>query len=598
MHRTRQNEVRPYRRDQMNRRSFIALGAAPLFAQSTGRLTNDDQHGMNMPRIAGVDAASQVVMARAAMPGQVQPVLTRSGGNLRHGSYLAETRLTPQSITQTPPRLLYTMTMPGDPRIEAQPLLVPSVTMSGGAVHDLCIMTLMSNHVAAFDANTGIELWSVQLGNPITGSTAIDAWKINPLWGILSTGVIDGTTLYCVAWISPNGTPAKAQHWLYAINVATGASVQPPLVFDQTSTIERKQRAALTLTNVNGVKTVFVAWGTIQETADGAHGFVTAVDLASWKITAEWSATKTGKGSGIWMAGQGPAVDDQGYLFLLTGNGDFDGVNNFGESFVKLYYDGKSIVPVDWFTPFLDSQRGTDAGWDDMDLGSGGIVVLPSPIGLVIGAGKDGIAYSLPWRKLGKTTQAQILNGTNYNALAGVEWFTYYNPATPTPMDSTALNQLFGDVTHHQHSTPVAWQSALHGMMLFCWGENGNLRAWTVSAATPKPTFLANGAAVASPNARIPPGGMPGGGLALSANGTQNGLLWALVPDGDANKGLTTGKLYCYDAQNFGVYQGGAGEINLLWQTNIPLHSKFNVPVISDGKIYVPTYSGQVMVFG
>ena len=112
------------------------------------------------------------------------------------------------------------------------------------------------------------------------------------------------------------------------------------IVLPDSGNVQRKQRAALTLTNVQGKKTVFIPWGTIQETANGAHGFITAVDLASFKVTTEWNATPTGKGSGIWMAGQGLCADDEGFLFSMTGNGDFDGVKNFGESFVKLRYDG------------------------------------------------------------------------------------------------------------------------------------------------------------------------------------------------------------------------------------------------------------------
>ena len=49
-------------------------------------------------------------------------------------------------------------------------------------------------------------------------------------------------------------------------------------------------------------------------------------------------ATTAGEGAGVWMAGQGAAADAQGYLYVLTGNGDFDGVSQWGESFLKLKY--------------------------------------------------------------------------------------------------------------------------------------------------------------------------------------------------------------------------------------------------------------------
>lgn len=34
-----------------------------------------------------------------------------------------------------------------------------------------------------------------------------------------------------------------------------------------------------------------------------------------------------GEGAGVWMAGQGAVADAQANLYVLTGNGDFDGVS-------------------------------------------------------------------------------------------------------------------------------------------------------------------------------------------------------------------------------------------------------------------------------
>jgi hypothetical protein len=42
------------------------------------------------------------------------------------------------------------------------------------------------------------------------------------------------------------------------------------------------------------------------------------------------------------MAGQGAAADPQGFLYVLTGNGDFDGASQWGESFLKLKYTPSS----------------------------------------------------------------------------------------------------------------------------------------------------------------------------------------------------------------------------------------------------------------
>lgn len=562
-------------RSGLNRRVFLGgLGVLPLLGQ----------------KIAGVSGPAQT-LATPSVAGRVLPVLTRGGGNLRHGVY-QETTLTPLSVRQHPPRHLFSLVMPGDARgMEAQPLVVPSVTIADGTVHDLCICATMANNVYAFDADSGSPLWMVRLGNPIKGSFAIDGYLINDKWGILSTPVIDGQVLYAVAWNSPDGTAGAAMHYLYAVDIRTGILVRPPLVVAVSSGgVQRKQRAALSF--VNGV--IFIPFATIQESNPAAHGFVTAVDVATWKKTAEWNVTPAGSGGGIWQSGGGLSADADGFMYALTSNGSFDGVRNFAESFVKLKYDGTSITPVDWFSPWLDSVRAAANGpdWGDSDLGASGPVVIPE-LGLVFGAGKDGILYAVDWRGMSKTTLADIASGANYKKLKQPPiWFTYYQPGSAAPSSPAALDVNYGGRTHNQHGTPIAWKSN-DGWRLFNWGENGNLRAWSADA-TGTVRFLANGAEVASPQRP----GMPGGLLALSSNGGTDGLVWAMIPMGDANSSLTPGKLYCYDAQTFGKYSDGAGQIPLLWQTDISLHPKFNVPVITGGKIYAPAYSGTVEVYG
>ena len=68
---------------------------------------------------------------------------------------------------------------------------------------------------------------------------------------------------------------------------------------------------------------------------------------------------------------------------------------------------------------------------------------------------------------------------------------------------------------------------------IYAWGENSPLKAYTFSQGSLQD--VAN----AEESAFRPPHGMPGGMLALSANGTQagTGIVWAVVPlDGDANQ--------------------------------------------------------------
>jgi hypothetical protein len=95
---------------------------------------------------------------------------------------------------------------------------------------------------------------------------------------------------------------------------------------------------------------------------------------------------------------------------------------------------------------------------------------------------------------------------------------------------------------------------------------------------------------------------MPGWGIALSANGNNEGVLWGMIPYGDANMGLTNGRLLAYDAANLARFADGSGEIVPLWDSqdwawNF-LHPKFNRPIAVEGKVIVPTYDGRVLVLG
>jgi outer membrane protein assembly factor BamB len=584
----------------IDRRAFLGLlTAMAANAQTTGRPVNLDEHGDT--KLSGVDAASAHVMAEmqwAAPPpaGPVQEVLTRSGGNLRHGVYDRETRLTP-AVVRGGLRKLFSLTMTGDKRgMEAQPLFAPSIRTGNGQKRDLCICCTMANQIWAFDANQGQLIWKATLGKPINGTNQIDGWLINDHWGILSTGVIDDGSLYCVSWISADGTARNGKHSLFKVRLTDGR-VTGSIALPQSGNVQRKQRAALTLTSVNGKKTLFVPWGTIQETAGGAHGFVTAVDLASFQVMTEFNATPTGKGSGIWMAGQGLCADRDGFLYCMTGNGEFDGVQNFSESFLKLQYDGAKITVVDWWSPWRDADRNQNGGWNDMDLGSGGCIIIPE-LNIICGAGKDGILYVLDSRNMGKTKPADFGNPrANYQKLKSPPLFFTYFPGfdkSSAPDNIKSLDMLFSGRTHHMHGTPVYWNNKL-----YCMGENGNLRAWSIDNSG-RVKFLARSEEMASPFAPVPPGGMPGGMLCVSSNGNKDGVVWACVPDEDANKRVVNGRVFAFDASDFSDVLGdGDHRIKRLWMSDPHYtYNKFNIPVVNGGRLYVPTYDSKVDVYG
>jgi hypothetical protein len=399
------------------------------------------------------------------------PWLTRSGDNSRSGWNQHETQLTQATVESKGIVRATIIPVFGDARgMESQPLILPNVKFPDGSIHDVMVLPSMANIVRGVDAHDGAALWSVALGTPINGNTAIgpkktvpdgcigdfptiDCHAINDKWGVLSTGVIDPDTqrVYLVAWISSDGTPQNGKHFVFVLTVADGTPVVGPVLVNGTSgeqsysSTMRKQRSSLVLTNVNGRKTVFWASGTVQETGNKAAGWIFAFDCATNSIAA---ALPMSQGEG-------------------AGNGDFDGKTQFGESFVKVQYrpaaggTKASLEVIDHWTPWTDLVRSGQArlpatklagqsapseaakpvggrmnlslkdatlvaninergkpvllvfpkmasgNWSDEDWGSAGPACLFS-IGVCIAAGKDGIAYPIKTGNLGGTTPAEL----------------------------------------------------------------------------------------------------------------------------------------------------------------------------------------------
>ncbi|MGP6158447.1 MAG: hypothetical protein ACLPYS_13240, partial [Vulcanimicrobiaceae bacterium] len=310
---------------------------------------------------------------RAPAQSTMVPWLTRSADNSRSGWNPNETQLTQASVTSKGISRATIIPVIGDARgMEAQPLILPNVQTSRGT-RDVMLLPSMADVVRGVDAHDGSGIWQVTLGTPITGSQSIDSKQVNDHWGCISTGVIDPDTqrLYQVCWISPDqtGNPQTARYYMFVLNVADGTQLVPPVLIEEPSGTKtfnsamRKQRSALVETNVNGLKTVFGCSGSVDEIQAGASGYCFAFDVASNTVSAMFASSPAGEGGGIWMAAQGAAADAQGFLYVTTGNGAFDGVTLWAESFLKLQYTPSSggvpaaLQIADHWTPWTDLAR-------------------------------------------------------------------------------------------------------------------------------------------------------------------------------------------------------------------------------------------------
>jgi hypothetical protein len=529
--------------------------------------------------------------ASDCMSQNMEPWLTRSADSARSGWNPHETQLTQASVGKKGIVRATIIPVFGDARgMEAQPLVLPNVKTPLGT-RDVMVLPSMADVVRGVDAHDGSSIWQVTLGVPINGSQTIDENQINDHWGCLSTGVIDPDTqrLYQVCWISPDGNPKNGRYYMFVLNVADGSQVVPKVLIEGKSGTQdfnaemRKQRSSLVETNVGGVKTVFGCSGTIFETGTGASGYCFAFDVASNTVSAMLALT-AGEGAGVWMAGQGAAADPEGNLYLTTGNGDFDGVQQWGESFLKLKYTPAlgpapaSLKVIDHWTPWTDFARtgqtrtpnnkpagvsapsealrpvnggmgmsmplkdaklvgeindqGTPVvlvfpkmatgAWSDEDWGSAGPACI-FPIGVCIAAGKDGIAYPIKTSALGGTTLADLANPkSNCAKLAAPPvWLTMSpGPVDPCPKNPQTLNFFPWGDTAHLHMTPVQFFDPV-------------LNSWTIFAwgensqlhkwsvsSTGKLSYKAESHEYASANVRENPPGGMPGGF---CSGSSNG---------------------------------------------------------------------------
>jgi hypothetical protein len=549
--------------------------------------------------------------------------------NTRQGWNRFETVLTPANV----PKLKKIREFVVDEKIDVTPLVVK----------DKLYVFSMTNTAFVFDVNTGAQLATRQLAAPFDPRPdpgQMDRWLIYHKWGITATPVIDvaTNTVYVTTFGKPNANSPNTErnNMLWILDADTLADRQPPVLIagaadngggaiaNGFTTPYQKLRAGLgLLTDAAGNKAVIVSFSINGENPRGpGHGFVVAYDVRGLNreagfapAPAIWNVTPGGGAGGVWMSGSGPAIDGED-IYLAAGNGMDPGTmaGNFGESFVKLRYtagvagveNGKPKLAVaDFWAAFSDFGRADE----DQDLGAAGVFLIPER-GNLIGGGKDGILYNMDKDNLGKHSWDPHFNlpfVASYlpnppNGPAGLPTTTKPNPNWPiVNRDRNIPAHTPSGKSHHIHGTPVYMERAKNGI-LYVWGENERLKAYNVDFATRRiASFRGEGTQVASGN-MPPPGGMPGGRLVVSSNGTTvgTGVVWGVYPtQGNANSAVVHGALVAYDAA--AVVKGRMKQLfhsDANPANDLGTFAKYATPVVANGKVYVATFSNRVVQYG
>ena len=564
---------------------------------------------------------------------QAVDVWTVGVNNTRQGWNKFETVLTPANV----PKLKKIREFNVDEKIDVSPLVVG----------DKLYVFTMTNTAFVFDVNTGAELVRRQLAAPFDPADianppglGMDLHNIYRKWGITATPVIDVATgtIYATTFGKPNDASLNTErnNMLWILDLNTLADKQAPVLIagkadnggdaisnGQTTPYQKLRSGLGLLTDGAGNKAVIISFSINGEKPEGpGHGFVVAYDVRGLNreagftpVPAVWNVTPDGGAGGIWMSGSGPAIDGED-IYLTTGNGMDPGrkPGNFAECFVKLRYtagvagvDGgkPKLAVTDFWGAFSDFDRADQ----DQDLGAAGVVLVPER-GNLIGGGKDGILYNLDKNNLGKTTwdpQFNLPFVATYlpnapNGGAGLPTTTAANPNWPiVNRDRNLPAQTPTRKSHHIHGTPVYMERATTAI-LYLWGENERLKAYNMDLSTRRITgFRAEGTHVASGNMDAP-GGMPGGRLVVSSNGTtpNTGVIWGVYPtQGNANAEVVHGALVAYDAT--AVVNGKLKQLfhsDTNPANNIGNFAKYATPVVANGKVYVATFSKKVVQYG
>ncbi|MDQ1381853.1 MAG: hypothetical protein QOJ71_2572 [Actinomycetota bacterium] len=460
-----------------------------------------------------------------------------------------------------------------DGQVYAQPVL------AGGTL----LVATQNNKVYGLDPNTGAQRWVRALGTP-WNTADIGCGDVNPHVGVMSTPTVDLTTstAYLTNKTYVNGTSGTAMWLMHAIDVGSGAERSgfpvvirglaqnaPTKAFMPTTQLQRPGLLAM-----NGV--VYAAFGSACDVSPW-RGWIAGISTGG-VVKALWT-TPTGNtnGAGIWQSGSGIASDGDGRMFVSTGNGGFAltgptaGTSppaDLGMAVVRLSVntDG-TLAAKDFFSP----RAATGGG--DLDLGSGGPVVLPdTSFGttaiphLMFEQGKDGYAYLLNRDNLGGYRNGA--SGSDAVVARAGPFGGVWGKAGVWPGDGGYLY--------------VVSATATVGSAV---GGNGNLRMYKYgvdSLGKPKLTLAGTSSDLF---------GFGSGSPVVTSSGTTSGsaLVWMTW---EPDEGGANAQLRAYDAVPVN------GRPVLRWSAPIGIATKFSVPAFDANRVYVGTRSGRVIAFG
>lgn len=277
-----------------------------------------------------------------------------------------------------------------------------------------------------------------------------------------------------------------------------------------------------------------------------------------------YNTTPNGEGSGIWQSGAGLAADQDGNIYLETGEGSYEvnpGGKDFSNAVLKLNPQ-HGLHVIDSFMPF----NLLCMNWINQDLGSAGPLLLPHTNELVA-VGKEGRLYVLDRSHLG-----------GYHTISGP-----CNQLSRTDIDQVV-----------QESPPQTVPGGVFGSLAYWEGPKGSyLYAAGMAGKGIQAFGVSNGKLSFSPASQTPDEKDTSGqhvavtgNPVISSDGTRagTGIVWIID---------SPGSLRAYDATNL-KHELYSSQQNAA-RDNLGEAIKFSVPTVARGEVFVGTVNSLVI---
>jgi len=489
--------------------------------------------------------------------------------NGRSGLNSNETQLTPANVNTSGFGKLFSYHVDG--YAYAQPLYISNLRING-ASHNVVFVATEIASVYAFDADNfgdGSPLWKTSLLQ--TGEVPQPGGNPKPAQGLTSTPVIDtgSGTMYLVSAQVASGVFSFRLH---AIDITTGQErVGSPVTIHASvpGTNSESVNGVITLNNSCLQRTaLLLSRGTLFFGFSACPtGWLLSYDAASLTQLAvrNMSPNVDGYGTfggagGVWMGGGGPAADDQGNVYVSTGNGFYDGGPEWGDSILKV---DPQLNVNDHFTPF---------DWSflqcrDLDVSAGGIMLVPGQSQLVAG-GKAGKMYLINLANMGQVQPND----------AGAAQTLFFSPGATS---QTCVTNKGETVTGDRGTTSFYGTAAWFNGSLFVGNDPGPVKQFILNSG-----HLTAGSSTAESISPFSYGTTP----FISSNGTSAGIVWVLDHGHPIQDPVASAPapaiLRAYDAANI-THVLYSSALNPADTPGFGI--KFTEPIVANGKVFFAT---------